>query len=125
MKHSVTYYRGEFERKKRRRWPDGFHHQDTKTPDGFHHEVYPDSEVGGYEEHEGAEPQRFTTKFTRLRREVVGQALRLPCQIGTGSNRSQIVTASKRNVRFTPYVFTEHGAIMAATVLNSPRAVAI
>ncbi|OGV77425.1 MAG: hypothetical protein A3K19_12555 [Lentisphaerae bacterium RIFOXYB12_FULL_65_16] len=38
--------------------------------------------------------------------------------------RSQIVTAStKRNVRFPPYAFTEHGAIMAATVLNSPRAV--
>jgi hypothetical protein len=26
-------------------------------------------------------------------------------------------------VRFQPYAFTEHGAIMAATVLNSPRAV--
>jgi len=28
-----------------------------------------------------------------------------------------------RNVKFLPYAFTEHGAIMAATVLNSPRAV--
>lgn len=38
--------------------------------------------------------------------------------------RSQFVTASeKRNVRFRPYAFTEHGAIMAATVLNSPQAV--
>ena len=37
--------------------------------------------------------------------------------------RSQIVTASKRNVRFHPYAFTEHGAIMAASVLNTPRAV--
>jgi hypothetical protein len=37
--------------------------------------------------------------------------------------RSQIATASKRNVRFLPYALTEHGAIMAATVLNSPRAV--
>jgi len=38
--------------------------------------------------------------------------------------RSQIVTASgKQNVRFLPYAFTEHGAIMAATVLNSPRTV--
>jgi hypothetical protein len=37
--------------------------------------------------------------------------------------RSQIVTGSKRNVRFLPFAFTEHGAIMAATVLNSPRAV--
>ncbi|MBA4387711.1 MAG: DNA-binding protein [Verrucomicrobia bacterium] len=40
------------------------------------------------------------------------------------SMRSQIVTAwQKRNTRFVPYAFTEHGAIMAATVLDSPRAV--
>ncbi|MCI0720165.1 MAG: ORF6N domain-containing protein [Acidobacteria bacterium] len=39
--------------------------------------------------------------------------------------RSQIVTGSQkhRNPRFLPTVFTEHGAIMAATILNSPRAV--
>lgn len=40
-----------------------------------------------------------------------------------GTIRSQIVTASKRNIRYRPYVFTEHGAIMAANVLNSQRAV--
>jgi hypothetical protein len=39
------------------------------------------------------------------------------------SMRSQIATASKRNVRYRPWAFTEHGAIMAANVLNSPRAV--
>lgn len=39
------------------------------------------------------------------------------------SIRSQFVTASKRNLRFRPYAFTEHGAIMAANVLTSPRAV--
>ena len=39
--------------------------------------------------------------------------------------RSQFVTASKRNLRYRPYVFTEHGAIMAATILNSPRAVEV
>ncbi|MCI0620765.1 MAG: ORF6N domain-containing protein, partial [Acidobacteria bacterium] len=35
--------------------------------------------------------------------------------------RSQIVTGSQkhRNPRFLPTVFTEHGAIMAATILNS------
>ncbi len=40
--------------------------------------------------------------------------------------RSQIVTGSQRHrdPRFRPYAFTEHGAIMAATVLNSPQAVA-
>jgi hypothetical protein len=39
--------------------------------------------------------------------------------------RLQFASASrgKRNARFQPLVFTEHGAIMAATVLNSPRAV--
>lgn len=40
-------------------------------------------------------------------------------------NRSQIATGSQkhRDPRFPPQAFTEHGAIMAATVLNSPRAV--
>jgi hypothetical protein len=28
------------------------------------------------------------------------------------------------NIKYLPYAFTEHGAIMAATVLNSPKAVA-
>jgi hypothetical protein len=39
--------------------------------------------------------------------------------------RSQIVTSNKGRGgrRYTPYAFTEHGAIMAATVLNSERAV--
>ena len=47
-------------------------------------------------------------------------------QIVTGlgrAMRSQIVTASKRNVRFLPLAFTEHGALMAANVLRSARAV--
>jgi hypothetical protein len=40
-------------------------------------------------------------------------------------NRSHFATGSQkhRDPRFPPYAFTEHGAIMAATVLNSPRAV--
>lgn len=40
----------------------------------------------------------------------------LKCQIGTSSS-------SHGGRRRRPYVFTEHGAIMAANVLNSPRAV--
>ena len=41
------------------------------------------------------------------------------------ADRSQTVTSSQRhrNPRHAPLVFTEHGALMAATVLNSPRAV--
>lgn len=42
-------------------------------------------------------------------------------------NRSQFATGSQkhRDPRFLPWVFTEHGAIMAATVLNSKQAVAM
>lgn len=37
-------------------------------------------------------------------------------------NRSQVVIGSQkhRNPRYRPYAFTEHGAIMAANILNSP-----
>ena len=42
--------------------------------------------------------------------------------------RSQIVTLEPgrgRHRKYLPYAFTEHGALMAASVLNSPRAVAM
>lgn len=42
--------------------------------------------------------------------------------------RSQIATLKTgrgQHRKYLPYVFTEHGAIMAATVLNSPRAVEV
>ena len=41
------------------------------------------------------------------------------------SNRSQTVTGSQkhRNPRLLPWVFTEHGALMAANLLRSKRAV--
>jgi ORF6N domain len=44
----------------------------------------------------------------------------------TAASRSQSVTLKSgrgQNIKFLPYAFTEHGAIMAATVLNSSRAV--
>jgi phage regulator Rha-like protein len=64
--------------------------------------------------------KRFPSDFVfRLTNKEVEN---LRCQIGTSTMRSQIGTASKRNVRYLPYAFTEHGAIMAANVLNSPRA---
>jgi hypothetical protein len=41
------------------------------------------------------------------------------------SNRSQIVTGSQRhrNPRYLPNAFTEHGAVMAANILRSDRAI--
>ena len=39
-------------------------------------------------------------------------------------SRSQSVILKRgQNIKFLPYVFTEHGALMAANVLNSPHAV--
>jgi hypothetical protein len=46
-----------------------------------------------------------------------------PQEVAEGAMRSQVATASKRNVRFLPYAFTEYGAFQAANVLNSDRAV--
>jgi hypothetical protein len=45
----------------------------------------------------------------------------------TDVNRSQFATGSQkhRDPRFLPWAFTEHGAIMAANVLNSKQAVAM
>src|SRR5450432_817594 len=43
---------------------------------------------------------------------------------GDARSRSQIATLKRgENIKYLPYAFTEHGAIMAANVLNSPRAV--
>jgi hypothetical protein len=50
---------------------------------------------------------------------------RLTPEESADSIRSQIATASRRrrNTRYAPFAFTEHGAIMAASVLSSPRAI--
>jgi len=40
--------------------------------------------------------------------------------------RSQSATSNRRGGRrYLPYAFTEHGVLMAANILNSPRAVAV
>ncbi len=56
-------------------------------------------------------PEDFMFRLTRAETEAL--------------NRSQSATGSQkhRDPRFPPFAFTEHGAIMAATILNSPRAV--
>ena len=41
-------------------------------------------------------------------------------------SRSQFVTLKRgHNIKYLPYAFTEHGALQAANLLNSPRAVAM
>ncbi|HEU0275167.1 MAG TPA: ORF6N domain-containing protein [Candidatus Udaeobacter sp.] len=51
-------------------------------------------------------------------------------QSATTSNRSQrmrsqFATASRRNIRYRPWVFTEHGALQVANVLQTDRAISM
>ncbi|HAO64759.1 TPA: DNA-binding protein [Candidatus Taylorbacteria bacterium] len=46
-------------------------------------------------------------------------------QLEVGNLKSQFATSSYGGRRKLPYAFTEHGALMAANVLNSERAVAM
>jgi hypothetical protein len=47
-------------------------------------------------------------------------------EVSAANLRSQIATSSAHGGRrYRPFAFTEHGAIMAATVLNSPQAVKV
>ncbi len=67
-------------------------------------------------------PEDFMFQLTKEEYE----ALRF--QIGTSNDkslRSQIVTSKtgRGGRRYLPYVFTEHGAMMAANILNSERAI--
>ena len=64
-------------------------------------------------------PAEFAFQLTRM------EYTNLKSQFPTSTNRSQFAAGSQkhRDPRFLPWVFTEHGAIMAANVLNSPQAV--
>lgn len=60
--------------------------------------------------------QLTAEEFANLKSQIVISSLR--SQIATSNN-----PAGRGGRRSLPYAFTEHGAIMAASVLNSPRAV--
>ncbi len=62
-------------------------------------------------------PERFPADFMFALTHAEWEALR--SQIAT------LKTGRGQHRKYLPYAFTEHGAIMAATVLNSPRAVEI
>ena len=81
-------------------------------------------------------PEDFAFQLTQDERaaltpetETLKASLNLRSQNATskagGGIRSQFATASKRNIRYLPVAFTEHGALMAANILHSPRAVAM
>jgi hypothetical protein len=74
----------------------------------------------------------YGVSVKRLNQQVKRNAERFPAdfmfQLTPAENknlRSQIATSSKGHGgrRYPPFAFTEHGAIMAASILNSPRAI--
>jgi hypothetical protein len=72
----------------------------------------------------------YGVKLTRLNEQVKRNFGRFPGDFAFQLTlqeftnvRSQFATASKRNIRFLPWAFTEHGALMLASVLNSQTAV--
>lgn len=66
--------------------------------------------------------ERFPADFAFQVRPEEWAAIRH--QTGSGALRSQFATLKRgQHRKYVPYAFTEHGALMAANVLNSPRAV--
>lgn len=76
----------------------------------------------------------YGVRTKRLNEQVNRNALRFPddfrFRLNTNEavnwfrSRSQIATLKQgQNIKYLPWAFTEHGALMAANVLNSPRAV--
>jgi hypothetical protein len=70
-------------------------------------------------------PSDFVFRLTPGEAEGVRHTSSQSVIVNASDNRSQLVTGSQkhRDPRYLPRAFTEHGAIMAANVLNSPRAV--
>jgi len=75
-------------------------------------------------------PQDFRFQLTdrewsNLKSQFMTSSLEVSQKEGDAPNWSQFVTSSTRHrgATYRPFAFTEHGAIMAATILNSPQAV--
>jgi len=74
----------------------------------------------------GVSTKRFNQQVRRNRKRFPADFMFQLTAEETSSLRSQIATLKSgrgRHRKYLPYVFTEHGAIMAATILNSPRAI--
>ncbi|NJL17729.1 MAG: ORF6N domain-containing protein, partial [Nitrospira sp.] len=69
--------------------------------------------------------QLTATEVTRMRSQTATSSSQTTGMTGITQNWSQSVTGSQkhRDPRFRPWAFTEHGAVMAANILHSERAV--
>jgi len=71
--------------------------------------------------------QLTAQEWSNLKSQIAPSSLEIPYTEGAVPNWSQFATSSKRHrgAVYRPTAFTEHGAIMVATILNSPEAVAM
>ena len=67
--------------------------------------------------------QLTITEFNNLRSQLATSSLQHIESTEVLPKRSQIVTISHGGRRFRPWAFTEHGAVMAANILHSERAI--
>jgi hypothetical protein len=67
--------------------------------------------------------QLTITEFNNLRSQLATSSLQHVESTEVLPKRSQIVTTSHGGRRFRPWAFTEHGAVMAANILHSERAI--
>jgi formylmethanofuran dehydrogenase subunit E len=67
----------------------------------------------------------YDEELENLKSQFATSSLEVPQMEDVAPNGSQIVTGSHGGRRKLPHAFTEHGAIMAATILNSSEAVAM
>ncbi len=89
------------------------------------HRVLLDSELASLY---GATTKRFNEQVRRNRKRFPADFMFQLTAEESSSLRSQFATLKTgrgQHRKYLPYVFTEHGAIMAATILDSPRAVEI
>jgi len=69
--------------------------------------------------------QLTAQEWSNLKSQIVTSSMDVPQKENVAPNWSQFVTSSKRHrgAAYRPLAFTEHGALMAASVLNSTEAV--
>jgi hypothetical protein len=70
--------------------------------------------------------QLTAKEFTGLKSQIAASSPEDFAEQPRGHNWSQFVTGSKsrhRGSSYRPWAFTEHGAVMAANILRSPRAI--
>jgi phage regulator Rha-like protein len=87
------------------------------------HKVLLDAELAALY---GVTTKRFNEQVRRNRERFPADFMFKPTAAEHAALRSQIATLNRgrgQHRKYLPYAFTEHGAIMAATILNSPRAI--